>query len=163
MLKIRRPLGRLIFNMGIAIPGKTVFLIETTPRSTYQICIHIINWIYGFLFWYFYKEFNHPSTDRHHQTNCNIAFQIILSNKRKHWLILIPPDEIIFRLEFNIFSVFSLWNRIFHIKILISLNNSSVKCLPTPQIFPATSPPDICISSIHSEELLWEQVAIFMQ
>ena len=31
MLKIRRPLGRLIFNMGIAIPGKTVFLIETAP------------------------------------------------------------------------------------------------------------------------------------
>ena len=31
MLKIRRPLGRLIFNMGIAIPGKTVFLIETPP------------------------------------------------------------------------------------------------------------------------------------
>ena len=29
MLKIRRPTGRLIFNMGIAIPGKTVFLIET--------------------------------------------------------------------------------------------------------------------------------------
>ena len=33
MLKIRRPLGRLIFNMGIAIPGKTVFLIETAPES----------------------------------------------------------------------------------------------------------------------------------
>ena len=33
MLKIRRPLGRLIFNMGIAIPGKTVFLIETAPWS----------------------------------------------------------------------------------------------------------------------------------
>ena len=32
MLKIRRPLGRLIFNMGIAKPGKTVFLIETAPR-----------------------------------------------------------------------------------------------------------------------------------
>ena len=32
MLKIRRPLGRLIFNMGIAILGKTVFLIETAPR-----------------------------------------------------------------------------------------------------------------------------------
>ena len=32
MLKIRRPLGRLIFNMGIAIHGKTVFLIETAPR-----------------------------------------------------------------------------------------------------------------------------------
>ena len=34
MLKIRRPLGRLIFNMGIAIPGKTVFLIETAPRPS---------------------------------------------------------------------------------------------------------------------------------
>ena len=33
MLKIRRPLGRLIFNMGIAIPGKTVFLIDTAPSS----------------------------------------------------------------------------------------------------------------------------------
>ena len=32
MLKIRRPLGRLIFNMGITIPCKTVFLIETAPR-----------------------------------------------------------------------------------------------------------------------------------
>ena len=32
MLKIRRPNGRLIFNMGITIPGKTVFLIETAPR-----------------------------------------------------------------------------------------------------------------------------------
>ena len=31
MLKIRRPLGRLIFNMEIAIPGKTVFLIVTAP------------------------------------------------------------------------------------------------------------------------------------
>ena len=31
MLNIRRPLGRLIFNMGNAIPGKTVFLIETAP------------------------------------------------------------------------------------------------------------------------------------
>ena len=35
MLKIRRPLGRLIFNMGIAIPGKTVFLIETAPWTNY--------------------------------------------------------------------------------------------------------------------------------
>ena len=36
MLKIRRPLGRLIFNMGIAKPGKTVFLIETAPRLLYK-------------------------------------------------------------------------------------------------------------------------------
>ena len=38
MLKIRRPLGRLIFNMGIAIPGKTVFLIETAPCSLENSC-----------------------------------------------------------------------------------------------------------------------------
>ena len=36
MLRKRpRPLGRLIFNMGIAIPGKTVFLIETAPTLTH--------------------------------------------------------------------------------------------------------------------------------
>ena len=42
MLKIRRPLGRLIFNMGIAIPGKTVFLIETAPcwwQTSGSVCI----------------------------------------------------------------------------------------------------------------------------
>ena len=40
MLKIRRPLGRLIFNMGIAIPGKTVFLIETAPwYQTFNVSI----------------------------------------------------------------------------------------------------------------------------
>ena len=33
MLKIRRPTGRLIFNMGIPIPGKTVFYIETGPSA----------------------------------------------------------------------------------------------------------------------------------
>ena len=37
MLKIRRPLGRLIFNMGIAIPGKTVFLIETAPWESVRL------------------------------------------------------------------------------------------------------------------------------
>ena len=37
MLKIRRTLGRLIFNMGIAIPGKTVFLIETAPRLLHPL------------------------------------------------------------------------------------------------------------------------------
>ena len=32
MLKIRRLTDRLIFNMGIPIPGKTVFYIEMRPR-----------------------------------------------------------------------------------------------------------------------------------
>ena len=42
MLKIRRPLGRLIFNMGIAIPGKTIFLIETAPWSPMKGMINMI-------------------------------------------------------------------------------------------------------------------------
>ena len=45
MLKIRRPLGRLIFNMGIAIPGKTVFLIETAPWLFVVACsVPSITW-----------------------------------------------------------------------------------------------------------------------
>ena len=52
MLKIRRPLGRLIFNMGIAIPGKTVFLIETAPKllDGFKILIHLPHYL-------------HPNTD----------------------------------------------------------------------------------------------------
>ena len=47
MLKIRRPLGRLIFNTGIAIPGKTAFLIETAPDlyRTYETRIWIVHMI----------------------------------------------------------------------------------------------------------------------
>ena len=42
MLKIRRLLGRLIFNMGIAIPGKTVFLIETAPSFLFVLFVKYI-------------------------------------------------------------------------------------------------------------------------
>ena len=42
MLKVRRPLGRLIFNMGIAIPGKTVFLIETAPSTQHYTTVYNI-------------------------------------------------------------------------------------------------------------------------
>ena len=48
MLKIRRPLGRLIFNMGIAIPGKTVFLIETAPSGLTRLSTGPSTW--GFLY-----------------------------------------------------------------------------------------------------------------
>ena len=50
MLKIRRPLGRLIFNMGIAIPGKTVFppdrlqTIIWTNADPVQWCIYATLW-----------------------------------------------------------------------------------------------------------------------
>ena len=54
MLKIRRPLGRLIFNMGIAIPGKTVllrrppvsnvFLLQGGIGSLIKILINFIAW-----------------------------------------------------------------------------------------------------------------------
>ena len=48
MLKIRRPLGRLIFNMGIAIPGKTVFLIETAPWALDTMRSHQPYWMASF-------------------------------------------------------------------------------------------------------------------
>ena len=54
MLKIRRPLGRLIFNMGIAIPGKTVFLIETAPdqnKNAYLKSVYLVNDIYITWLW----------------------------------------------------------------------------------------------------------------
>ena len=38
-VKDKTAVKRLIFNMGIAIPGKTVFLIETAPRTHF---IHFI-------------------------------------------------------------------------------------------------------------------------
>ena len=41
MLKIRRPTGRLIFNMGIAIPSKTVFLIETAPCTLFCFAVAV--------------------------------------------------------------------------------------------------------------------------
>ena len=70
MLKIRRPSGRLIFNMGIAISGKTVFLIETAPRSyatvthRHVVAPNILNplipekyWHHeGAIFWEVYSE-----------------------------------------------------------------------------------------------------------
>ena len=67
MLKIRRPLGRLIFNMGITIPGKTVFLIETAPcrRRVLSKCK------YTKVIWS-YTPFNDPNNSwfAHHGT-CN--------------------------------------------------------------------------------------------
>ena len=72
MLKIRRPVGRLIFNMGIVIPGKTVFLIETAPCFWHQgppmmmsndmITIvllsyrHKLNWVSSANIWFFYSK-----------------------------------------------------------------------------------------------------------
>ena len=41
MLKIRRPNGRLIFNMGIPIPGKDGLFIETGPCWLYNYIFNI--------------------------------------------------------------------------------------------------------------------------
>ena len=62
MLKIRRPLGRLIFNMGIAIPGKTVFLIETAPccfvhNATLETWNRALSGNKNCLFWRFFFKF----------------------------------------------------------------------------------------------------------
>ena len=47
MLKIRRPTGRLIFNMGIPIPGKTVFYIETYLNLIMLLLLLCMISIYG--------------------------------------------------------------------------------------------------------------------
>ena len=63
MLKIRRPLGRLIFNMGIAIPGKTVFLIETAPWYFYHhlsLSLLLWYWIYPIKMDILHKFHNAP-------------------------------------------------------------------------------------------------------
>ena len=62
MLRIRRPLGRLIFNMGIAIPGKTVFLIETAPRGPfYKHGLTLIPaWISDYIHYKVWYEITYP-------------------------------------------------------------------------------------------------------
>ena len=60
MLKIRRPLGRLIFNMGIAIPGKTVFLIETAPSSGPLKSIEILKTRIEITTWISTSVLTHP-------------------------------------------------------------------------------------------------------
>ena len=82
MLKIRRPLGRLIFNMGIAIPDKTVFLIETAPwlqwigqkqpQKTRQEAFKFWDlvqliwevWRYGTTSWSYNPRWNQPQNQR---------------------------------------------------------------------------------------------------
>ena len=82
MLKIRRPLGRLIFNMGIAIPGRTVFLIETAPS------IHLLSntiWHYPAeeirLKWADWFAYMHMLHCRTHTTEWQNLYTGIIVNK----------------------------------------------------------------------------------
>ena len=77
MLKIRRPLGRLIFNMGIAIPGKTVFLIERAPSLLLAL-------ILKFYCWYLTTTTNikSPSTDIWKTKIWNIKFNFTFKNSK---------------------------------------------------------------------------------
>ena len=84
MLKIRRPLGRLIFNMGIAIPGKTVFLIETAPCSRSAVvqwvddsCVdRLTNW----LWWAIRKVFQPPSQQYAHHISTHTLTPLAMSS-----------------------------------------------------------------------------------
>ena len=79
MLKIRRPLGRLIFNMGIAIPGKTVFLIETAPWFS-QEWVHYNDVIMGAMasqitsLTIVYSTVYSDADQRKHQSSASLAF-----------------------------------------------------------------------------------------
>ena len=83
MLKIRRPLGRLIFNMGIAIPGKTVFLIETAPWFT---AINILH----------HERCHSPELTRGQQIVCpllNISYSDVKSGADHTTLKTVPSEE----------------------------------------------------------------------
>ena len=109
MLKIRRPLGRLIFNMGIAIPGKTVFLIETAPRwsnsqgsMSYIVIMESIYWrlaLYALLFQntvtftiYWLQKWN----NKHLQTNGNFDWNKKIRIKvLSTWFLKIPNTQLL--------------------------------------------------------------------
>ena len=88
MLKIRRPLGRLIFNMGIAIPGKTVFLIETAPW-----CVSVSYNKYGNNFPIFVYHFG-SSFFMYTEDNSGYGFdqweKALHSNASSYWLNQCP-------------------------------------------------------------------------
>ena len=110
MLKIRRPLGRLIFNMGIAIPGKTVFLIETapwppSPRRHFQT--HFLEQIY---YMFFRISLKNPDSKVHgdnmgptwvlsppdgpHVGSLNLAIRVC-SQAASHQYVSIGSDDIL--------------------------------------------------------------------
>ena len=105
MLKIRRPLGRLIFNMGIAIPGKTVFLIETTIMMTTMMMTTTMMmmimrwWLWGGAggrFYFSYPLFliisygDHIHEDGHVSSKSILNFYLYIS-----WGHLLPQTDMI--------------------------------------------------------------------
>ena len=94
MLKIRRPLGRLIFNMGIATPGKTVFLIETAPRfSTISIAFH--------------KSVVLVTPVPMHWSYHSLVLNMIMIDKRKAlWDVILSLCDYVV----SVISVMSLWS-----------------------------------------------------
>ena len=102
MLKIRRPTGRLIFNMGIPIPGKTVFYIETGPRSH---CAYRTNQT---------SLFSNPLMLLMCATNVKFAQEFIIYGKMISKTAFSAHNTLIWKL-----------NRI----IRISINKSAPKCI----------------------------------
>ena len=90
MLKIRRPLGRLIFNMGIAIPGKTVFLIETAPWSIVErVKFSVYNMVYKSLYLLLGDEQLHAKGQaKYHYNKCSWLESLLDSNNWECKLLL---------------------------------------------------------------------------
>ena len=89
MLKIRRPLGRLIFNMGIAIPGKTVFLIETAPCSL-VLCVLYRALLFGpdslpmgTRYWHQVRTQIHIWGPVHHILGCVLSLHLLQHDGKK--------------------------------------------------------------------------------
>ena len=90
MLKIRRPLGRLIFNMGIAIPGKTVFLIETATWSIVErVKFSVYNMVYKSLYLLLRDEQLHAKGQaKYHYNKCSWLESFLDSNNWECKLLL---------------------------------------------------------------------------
>ena len=87
MLKIRRPLGRLIFNMGIAIPGKTIFLIETAPRYQPNLITFYMNW--SNIISQYHSSFKIIWYNTIH--SCRMSFQLTMIITRDSEVIMFSP------------------------------------------------------------------------
>ena len=83
MLKIRRSHDRLIFNMGIAIPGKDGLYIETGPRSVSTCDVECAR----------VECFNVPSLTSYTLSEClqsdTIVYSISYKESAKNYIVII--------------------------------------------------------------------------
>ena len=107
-VKIRRPLGRLIFNMGITIPYKTVFLIETAPRlsATLELA-RAYYYNYHHHYYYFYHHYHHHYHHHHHHWDIEIELSSSSSSSSLKSNKIWTPLQVIRTRKLSVYEVHS--------------------------------------------------------